>query len=255
MNNQVVVAIVQARMNSSRLPGKVMMKLGGKPAIQHIVERLRQSRLIDRVIVATTDTASDDGLANFCENEIKCSIFRGSETDVLDRTYKASKIIMGNNVVIVDITGDCPLVDSRHVDEMINEFIYSDLDYISNTMTRSWPDGFDIQVYRQTAFSHIHRHVKDGNHRHHTGWNIIHYSYIFSAYGLRVMNIPAPPDYYYPEWGLTLDDERDLKVLDIIFSYFKDNTFSAKDVIDYIKANPYILDINSDVKRNLPGRG
>jgi spore coat polysaccharide biosynthesis protein SpsF len=240
------IAVIQARMNSSRLPGKVLMPLGGKPAIQHIIERVQKS-IVDHVVVATTNSENDIPLVNFCLNF--CDVYCGSENDVISRTYGASCW----NDSIIDITGDCPLVDPTHIDEMIQHFEKYNLDYISNTMTRSWPDGFDIQIYKREIYQKIHDHVKNENHRHHSGWNIIHYSNIFS--GLKVMNIPAPDDCYYPEWGLTLDDERDLKVLDIIFSYFKDNTFSAKDVIDYIKANQYILDINSDVKRNLPGRG
>ena len=249
-----VIAIVQARMNSTRLPGKVLMSLGGKPTIQHIVERLRRSEEIDCVVVATTDTWNDKKLVEFCANKLHCGVFMGSEEDVLDRTFQASRMTKKDNTIIVDITADCPLVDPVMVDMLVQCLISYNLDYCSNVMTRTWPDGFDIQVYKKSIYEKIHKRVSDKTHRCHTGWNIVNYSSLIFPPGLKMANVPAPAEYCFPEWGLTLDTREDYQVLDKIFSHFKGNDFSATDVMAYIFENKDVLD-NKDIQRNIPGRG
>ena len=117
---QKIVATIEARMTSSRLPGKVLLDLAGKPALQQLVERLRRSRYLDEVVVATTDRPTDDPVAEMCR-QIGCSVFRGSEDDVLARVLGAANSVSGD--LIVEITGDCPAVDWRHVDQLIETFL------------------------------------------------------------------------------------------------------------------------------------
>lgn len=249
-----VIAIVQARMSSTRLPGKVLMNLGRKPTIQHVVERLRRSEEVDCIVVATTDSWSDKKLVEFCANKLKCGVYMGSEEDVLDRTFQASRMTKKDNTIIVDITADCPLVDPLMVDMLVQTLMRHDLDYCSNVMTRTWPDGFDIQVYTKSIYEKVHKRVTDRTHRSHTGWNIINYSSQIYPCGIKMANIPAPAEYTFPEWGLTLDTREDHRVLDRIFTYFGENDFSATDVMDLIFQDHTFLD-NQEVKRNIPGRG
>ena len=139
-----VVAIVQARMGSTRLPGKVLMDISGWSMLWHVVNRVRQAKWVDKVVVATSGSVSDDPVATLCEQEgIPC--FRGSEDDVLDRYYQAAKWIGAN--VIVRITADCPLIDPYVVDDVVKHYVDGDYDYVSNTAPPTFPDGLDIEVF------------------------------------------------------------------------------------------------------------
>ena len=143
-----VVAIVQARMSSSRLPKKVMKTIDGKTVIQILLERLSLSKMIDEIVVATSIESSDDVLVEHLK-KLGFKYFRGSESDVLSRYTGAAK---DNNAdVVVRITGDCPLVDSSLVDECIDQFFKSACDYLSNIEPPSFPDGLDIEVFSSSA--------------------------------------------------------------------------------------------------------
>jgi len=139
-----IIATIEARMTSSRLPGKVLMDFCGKPSLQHIVERLRKSQCVSDVVVATTVNDEDDPIIELCRT-IGCKYYRGSELDVLDRVLKTAQSVGGD--IIVEITGDCPLVDFRHVDFLVSTLIDGNYDYASNTIIRSFPDGIDVQVF------------------------------------------------------------------------------------------------------------
>jgi len=139
-----VVGIIQARMTSTRFPGKVLAEVAGHPVLWHVVHRARQVGFLDAVIVATTREASDDPLADFCEKEgIPC--FRGSEDDVLDRYFQVAKEIGAR--VIVRITADCPLIDPGGIDRVIEVFLEGCYDYVCNTLPPTFPDGLDIEVF------------------------------------------------------------------------------------------------------------
>lgn len=253
---QRVAAIIQARMNSSRLPGKVLLPIGNKSALQHIIDRLQQSKSITDIIVATTVSDEDRKIVNHIKEHYKhgVTIYRGSEEDVLYRVVKAANLVELPNTIIVDITGDCPLVDPIIIDVMVHKLLYYKLDYVSNTITRSWPDGFDVQVYTKEILNKIEQVVINSQHRHHTGWNIVHYSNAFKR-PLKMMNIPAPDDCYYPQWGLTLDTAADKELLSTIVSQYPDSHFTAREVIELVKKNLHWLEINNSIKRNIPGMG
>jgi len=139
-----IVCIVQARMGSSRLPGKAMLPIGNNTVIGNIILRLSKSKLINEIIVATSTNKENDLLENFIlENDFK--VFRGSENDVLERYYNAA--IYTDADLIVRITGDCPFVDSKLVDEMLADFLASNIDYESNVSPATFPDGLDIEIF------------------------------------------------------------------------------------------------------------
>ena len=147
-NGKKICATIEARMTSSRLPGKVLMNFCGKTNLEHIVERLKRSKYIDEVVVATTINKEDDSIVELCNN-IGCKYYRGSEDDVLLRVLEATKSISAE--IIVEITGDCPVIDWRHTDILIEKFFSAKYDYVSNIIERSFPRGFDVQVFPVTV--------------------------------------------------------------------------------------------------------
>jgi spore coat polysaccharide biosynthesis protein SpsF len=243
-----ITAIVQARMASTRLPGKVLLPLNGMPTIVRIVERLSCSKTIDSLVVATTSTFGNNPIEQCIYNydtDKRTGVYRynGDEDDVIGRTLAAASYVGAE--VVVEVTGDCPLVDHNHVDNLINTLLEKDLDYVSNCLERSWPDGFDIQVYKTSALQRIR---DEHNPQTHCGWNITQHTE-----GLKILGVPAPKECHFPDWGLTLDTPEDYQVLQIIFNYFGDReTFTYEEIIEFVKEPECILRINSDVKRKDP---
>lgn len=242
-----ITAIIQARMNSTRFPGKVLYSLNGKNSIQWIVDRLKRSVNIDDIILATTTNESDNILVHFCY-EHNINFYRGSENDVLDRVYQCALV---NDVdVIIDITADCPFIDIDVIDEMVTRLNVHGYDYYSNVVTRSWPDGFDTQVYTFDTLKFLWENVSAGPHRCHTGWNALQYTDKF-----RIGNILAPEKYNLPTLGLTLDEPKDAEVISKIFEHFGNEYFTAFECIDFILLHPEIRAINENVERKIPGEG
>ncbi|MFZ3132817.1 MAG: NTP transferase domain-containing protein, partial [Desulfosporosinus sp.] len=147
-----ICATIEARMSSTRLPGKVLLDLVGKPVLQHIIERLSRSKYVDEVIVATTDNPCDDQIVALCHS-IGCAYFRGSEDDVLLRVLDTARDV--NADIIVEITGDCPVIDWRHVDHLIELFFSGKYDYAANIIERTFPRGFDTQVFPTAVLAEV----------------------------------------------------------------------------------------------------
>jgi spore coat polysaccharide biosynthesis protein SpsF len=161
----VIVAILQARMSSTRLPGKAMRPLLGEPMVGRQIERLLRCREIDRLVVATSDDASDDPLAAYCETT-GAAMFRGALADVLDRFYRAA-VAQGPADHVVRLTADCPLADPAVIDDCIRLHVQSGADYTSNTQDRSYPDGLDVEVMTFAALEAMHAEAADPYEREH----------------------------------------------------------------------------------------
>jgi len=160
----VIIAIIQARMGSSRFPGKTLADLAGRPMLSRVVERVSQSRAIDKVVVATSIAVGDDPIAEFCAKEgVLC--FRGSEDDVLDRFYRAAKEHGAD--VVVRITADCPLIDAAVIDRVVERFQSGDCDYASNVLHYTYPDGLDTEVFSMAALAEAWREAKKPSEREH----------------------------------------------------------------------------------------
>ncbi|OEH85489.1 hypothetical protein BHU72_05225 [Desulfuribacillus stibiiarsenatis] len=241
-----ICATIEARMTSTRLPGKVMLDIAGKPVIQHIIERLRRSKYLDEIVVATTTNYEDDVLVKLCE-EIGCKYYRGSENDVLLRVLQAAQSVSGD--IIVEITGDCPFADWRHVDTLIAKFFSGDYDYVSNTIERTFPDGFDVQVFPTSVLNEVntltscpvdHEHV-----------SLFIYS---NADRYKLLNWYAPSNLNYPDIEVTLDTKEDYKLISTIYEalYYKDQDFSADEVVEYLLQNPQLLKITETITRKNP---
>lgn len=249
-----VVCIIQARLGSTRLPGKVLKDLNGKTVLQHIVERVKRAKEVDEIIVATSTAQEDLLIYNYCKEVLNVNVFLGDEEDVLSRVLEASEY--ANAAYIVDITGDCPLIDPNEIDFLVKKTKEFDSNYVyvSNVHPRILPDGFDIQVYTDAALYSIDSFVENKKHRAHTGWNILQYSEYLPD--LKVYNkCTYPNEYYHPNWFLTLDTIEDYTLLRIIFKHFKANDFTMRDVVKYLLENPVLLEINSHIPRKIPGNG
>ena len=140
------VAIIQARMNSSRLPGKVLMPLAGTSVLGFMAMRVKRAELIDKVVIATTDSPADDPLCDEA-GKLGLSVFRGSEDDVLKRFNDAADHFDAD--IIIRLTADCPLMDGKLIDRAITGFVSGSYDYFSNVIERSFPDGLDIEIFYQ----------------------------------------------------------------------------------------------------------
>ena len=143
-----VVAIIQARTGSTRLPEKVLLDLEGQPVLSHIIKRVNASKLVTGILVATTVRKEDLAIVRLCSNA-NTRVFCGSENDVLDRYYQAAKLLEADN--IVRITADCPLIDPSIIDEVVALHLKEKSDYTSNTMEESYPDGLDVEIFRFEA--------------------------------------------------------------------------------------------------------
>ena len=139
-----ILALLQARFSSSRLPGKVLKLILGKPMLQLQIERVKKSKRIDRLIVVTSNEFSDDAIEKLC-NAIGVECFRGSLDNVLERFYQATQLLLPEHVV--RLTGDCPLTDHRLIDDVISFYLKNNFDYVSNALVPSFPGGLDVEIF------------------------------------------------------------------------------------------------------------
>lgn len=247
-----IVAIIQARMKSTRLPGKVMLPLAGKPALQWVIDRVSRSKKVTHVMVSTGHKEDNIEIYDYWnrtfdedKNEHCWNLeFYRDEKDVLGRVLYVADNCHADT--IVDITADCPLVDPKHIDYLID--LVQEKDYASNVVWRSFPDGFDVQVYTIDTLRKINEMVH-GKYRQHAGWNITRYPEIF-----KIVSWVASRDLYYPHWRLTLDTPQDYCVLVEVCEAFKDlPEFTVRDVVQYLQINKHILEMNSNIIGKQPG--
>lgn len=238
-----IVATIEVRMASSRLPGKVLLPLAGKPTLERLVERMRGSRYIDAIVIATTVNQTDEPIAALAER-LGVHCYRGSEKDVLGRVLGAAFSVQGE--IIVEITGDCPLVDGRLIDRAVEEFFKFGVHYASNCLTQSYPLGFEVQVFPTDILAEVDRLTQDPIDRLHVSYYIyMHPERYISA------NWTAETECFAPDFRLTLDEAEDYKLLDIVFKELvpKNPNFSAADVITYLRSHPELLEINKNVRQ------
>lgn len=235
--------IIQARMGSTRLPGKILKPLAGKPMLLHVYERLQKSAYIHQTIIATTDLSVDDIVENFCAlNNIKC--FRGSSNDVLSRYYHAAHKY--NCEVVIRITADCPLIDPIIIDKMILDFDnnFDKIDYLSNTLTRSFPRGLDTEIFTFDALARAFNNATSTFEREHVTPYIYNNKDIFS-----LKNFMNDIDLSAYRW--TVDTTEDFKLVEIIYNkLFEANSiFLLDDILELFRQNPSLFDINNNVEQ------
>ena len=239
-------AIIEARMNSSRLPGKILYKAAGKSFLQHLIDRLKKIKQINKIVIATTLNSQDDALITLAKKN-KILFFRGSENDVLSRVLGASKKFKIKN--IVNITSDCPIIDVDIISQAIDTFRINKVDFVSNSDFRSYPDGMDVSICRSESLIKTYKMTKNKKYREHVTLFIKHNKRIFKQ-----INIVAPKNIFWPSLGLTLDEYSDYVFLKKIIEYFykkKNYFFKCHEIIDVLNKNRKWLKINSKVKRKL----
>ena len=240
-----IYAIIQARTGSTRLPDKVLMKFCDKPDLNHVYNRVKKSKLVNKIIVATTTSISDDRIYELCTyNEIDC--FRGSEEDVLDRFYKCClHFNIGLEDTIVRITADCPLIDPNVIDEVIDFYIEKELDYVSNTIEPTYPDGLDVEVFSFKSLKAAWEMADLLSDREHVTPYIVKNKEKF-----KTSNYASGVNLAHHRW--TLDEKEDYEFINIIYEnlYREDNIFNMHEILTFLNENPKLKQINNKHIRN-----
>ncbi len=232
------VGIIQARMSSTRLPGKVLMDLGGETVLARVVSRLQRATLIDKIVVATSDSRIDDAIAREC-HQLEVSAFRGSESDVLDRYYQAARVFAADTVV--RITSDCPVIDPQLVDETVRAFQQQHGDYASNALSRSYPRGLDTEVFTIGALERAWHNAHQPYEREHVTSYLYEHPELF-----RLVSLRGQSDYSQYRW--TLDTAEDLELLRAIYARFSSQDYFAwVEVIQLMEREPDLAELNSGV--------
>ncbi|MGA8617152.1 MAG: glycosyltransferase family protein [Candidatus Sulfotelmatobacter sp.] len=232
-----VVAIIQARMGSTRLPGKVLTEIHGHPMLWHVVRRTRAAKTLDQVIVATTTEPADDAIVAFC-SEHGVVFFRGSEMDVLDRYYQAAR--QHDAHIIVRITADCPLIDPEIIDKTVRAFLSENPDYASNSIVRCYPRGLDTEVISLQALQSAWHEARKGYQRTHVT------PYIYEDPGrFRTLSVSGDEDWSAYRW--TVDTPEDLEFVRAIYSRGEGKNFLLSDVLQLIQREPELAEINRSV--------
>lgn len=237
------VATIEARMTSSRLPGKVLLEADGKPLLGHLINRLKTIPSLDVICLATTTNTTDDVLESFAVKEgISC--FRGSENNVLSRVIGAAESVDAD--VIVEITGDCPIIDPEIIEMAIRTYYNNSYHYVSNVKVPSYPVGMDVQVFSLDTLRRSQSMTSNPIDEEHVASHIRRHPEIFSH-----LNIVAPPSLHWPELGLTLDEIGDYLLIKKIIEHFGGDTplFSCADSINLIKSNPDWIELNQHILR------
>lgn len=237
-----VVAIIQARMSSSRLPGKVMMKIAGMPMLWHIIYRLKRADLIDDVAVATTDRETDAPVVKLVEDS-GAGVYSGSEEDVLDRYYQAAKKFAAD--VVVRITADCPLIDPRVADRVVRRYLAGDCDYAANTIRYTYPDGLDVEVFSYAVLEIAWREARWASEREHVT------PYIRKkAARFRLASVENEVDLSSLRWSV--DEKEDLEFVRQVYEhlYKKGRVFYMEDVLELLGKYPDLKLINRNIVIN-----
>jgi spore coat polysaccharide biosynthesis protein SpsF len=237
-----IAAIVQARMGSTRLPGKVMKPLCGKPILWHIITRISYSKQIEKIIIATTDKEEDKVIVKLAE-EMGVAFYRGSSDDVLDRYYQAARKF--NVDPVVRITADCPLIDPEIMDNIIDYYLKGDYDYVSNGLKPTLPDGLDTEVFSFKSLEKVWAEAKKPSEREHVT------SYIYNHPELlKIHNYENDVDLSGMRW--VVDEEADYQFISEVYkNLYKDGKiFYVKDIIRLLEEMPELLKLNKGISRN-----
>lgn len=238
-----VVAIIQARMGSTRLPRKVMLDVGGLPMLTRVVSRTQRATTVHEVIVATTVESADEDIVDLCKIN-NWPYYRGSEQDVLDRYYHAAKAFSSD--VIVRVTSDCPLIDPEIIDLCVQRILQERLlDYVSNTIPpRRFPRGLDVEVMRFSALERAWREDKNLSWREHVT------PYIYNHPEKFVLeSVTNDIDYSSMRW--TVDTQEDIDFVRCIYQHFGHDLFTWHDVLAVLKEHPEWLAINGHIQQKV----
>ncbi len=237
-----ILAILQARVSSSRLPGKVLKSLLGVPMLLRQIERLQKSQKIDQLLVAISTEPTDDLIYKLCkENGIECH--RGSLDDVLDRFYQAARVFTPEHVV--RLTADCPLTDPQLIDEAIEFYTGGGFDYASNSIQATYPDGLDVEVFRFTCLEQVWREAQLLSQREHVTPFIYQHPLRF-----KIGHFKSSTDLSHLRW--TVDEPKDFELITMIYEalYPTNPNFVTQDILDLLDQRSELAHWNTEHKRN-----
>ncbi len=241
-----VVASIEARMSSTRLPGKVLADINGAPALSHLTRRLRRSKRLDDLVLATTTAPADDALAEWALGEgVPCH--RGSEDDVLGRVVEAHRKM--DTEIVVEVCGDTPLADPEVIDLAVDTFDANQCDVVSNTRWHSFPQGIDAQVFALSDLEEVARKVSDPAVREHV--SLYFYEHPDSY---RILNLIAPPAWRAPELRLQMDYPEDLKLIREIHARLEPDfgdAFGVGEILALLARQPELARINMHCEEKL----
>ncbi len=235
-----IIGIVQARTGSKRLPGKVLKKIGKYSLIELLLKRLSKSKKLSKVVLATTKNKNDDYLTSLV-SKLGYEVYRGSEDDVLSRYFKVAQ--KNSAKYIVRITGDCPLVDSKIVDDIVNKTILTKSDYCSNVLKYSFPDGFDVEVFNFKTLTKTYKNSKSSFDKEHVTPFMIRDKKIKKTNFLSTKK--------NTKYRVCVDEQVDLDLVSKIFKHFSPKlNFSYLDIIKFLNKNKNISNLNQNLKTN-----
>ncbi len=237
-----IVAIIQARMNASRLPGKVLKDLAGKTVLSHVIERVKAAQSVNEVIVATTVNKEDDPVERLCES-LKIKFFRGSQDDVLDRFYNTAKMFQAD--CVLRITADCPLIDPLVIDKVVGVHLANNADYTANTLKETYPDGEDVEIFSFIALEKAWNEAKLSSEREHVTPYIRKHPGFF-----KLINVECESDLSRKRW--TLDNQEDLDFIKKVYDalYCDNKIFMMKEILGFLAKHPELEMINKNIERN-----
>ena len=235
-----IFAIIQARMGSTRLPGKVMADIAGEPMLQRVMQRVGHATKLDGIIVATSSNPEDDPVAELC-GKLTINCVRGSESDVLDRYYQAAKQHQLN--CIVRLTADCPLADSHVIDRVIAAYQVGEHDYVSNIDPPTFPDGLDTEVFSFYALERAWRDASLRSEREHVTLYIRNHPELF-----RLANVVSERELSDLRW--VVDEVRDLAFVREVYRKLGNASFLTDDILRLLQQEPDLKAINSNIMRN-----
>lgn len=242
-----VVASIEARMGSSRLPGKVLADVCGQPALTRLVRRLERAKKVDAIVLATSTASADDALEKWAKDHgVAC--YRGSEDDVLQRVVMAQRS-QGSDVV-VEVTGDCTLLDPEVIDVGVETFFENDCDVVTNARKPSYPMGADVQVFRLADLEEVERTITDPPVREHVSLYFYEHPERY-----RVIHLFAPPRWRAPELRLQLDYEEDLRFLREVYARLEPThgvAFGLEEIMALLRREPALAEINRDCVEKAP---
>ena len=232
--------IIQARMGSSRLPGKVLMKSGnGMSLLYHVINQLRHCSKVKNLVIATTTNQEDDEIEKFANNN-SVNVFRGKEKDVLDRYFQCAKKYSFST--IVRITADCPLIDPQIVDKVIEQFFSENYDFATNTLTRTFPIGTDVEVFSFSALNKAWENAQLPSEREHVT------PYLRKEENFKIINVEN--DKNISNLRLTVDRIEDFELIKQILNNISINPIHLEDVLELFSRKPELIEINKHINHN-----
>tara|TARA_R110000796_G_scaffold11478_2_gene38257 strand:+ start:162823 stop:163563 length:741 start_codon:yes stop_codon:yes gene_type:complete len=244
-----VLATIEARMGSSRLPGKVMLELAGKPMLQWKIEQVRNSRCVDAVKVVSATSPANELISNFCER-IGCPVYRGAEEDVLDRLIQGTSEEEPD--IIVQLTGDNPLISPKLIDDAVEYLLKNNVDFVSNSLTQATIVGMNVRCFKRSALLKAGQLCEDPMIRVHGGYYIQQRPDIF-----KIGENPVPEEYQRSDIRLTVDEAPDFELIRkiILLARSRGEDLTVENILGYFNEFHELKDVNCAVRQKCVGEG